>query len=45
MSLLKLKSKTEPLYTPNKIVNYDDINNQPTEPTKKIKEKREEDLE
>ena len=39
MSLLKLKSKTEPLYTPNKIVNYDDINNQPTEPTKKIKEK------
>ena len=26
MSLLKLKSKTEPLYTPNKIINYDDIN-------------------
>ena len=25
MSLLKLKSKTEPLYTPNKFVNYDDV--------------------
>ena len=39
MSLLKLKSKTEPLYTPNKIVNYDDINDQPIEPIKNIKEK------
>ena len=39
MSLLKLKSKTEPLYTPNKIVNYDDINDQPIEPIKNVKEK------
>ena len=35
MSLLKLKSKTEPLYTSNKIINYDDVNDQPTEPIKK----------
>ena len=39
MSLLKLKSKTEPLYTPNKIINDDDANYQPTEPIKKLKEK------
>ena len=39
MSLLKLKSKTEPLYTPNKIINYDDVNHEPTEPIKKVKEK------
>ena len=39
MSLLKLKSKTEPLYSPNKIINDDDINNQPTEQIKKVKEK------
>ena len=34
MSLLKLKSKTEPLYTTNKIINDDDANYQPTEPIK-----------
>ena len=39
MSLLKLKSKTEPLYTSNKIINYDHVNDQPTEPIKKVKEK------
>ena len=39
MSLLKLKSKTEPLYKPNKIINYENINDQPTEPIKKVKEK------
>ncbi len=36
MSLLKLKSKTEPLYTPNKIINDDDVNHQPTEAIKKM---------
>ena len=39
MSLLKLKSKTEPLYTSNKIINYNDANDQPTEPIKKVKDK------
>ena len=39
MSLLKLKSKTEPLYTNKNINNYDEnINKQIIEPTKKIKE-------
>jgi len=39
MSLLKLKSKTEPLYTNKTIINYDEnINKEITEPTKKIKE-------
>ena len=39
MSLLKLKSKTEPLYTNKNINDYDEnINNEITEPTKKIKE-------
>ena len=39
MSLLKLKSKTEPLYTNKNINNYDEnINKEITEPTKKIKE-------
>ena len=39
MSLLKLKSKTEPLYTNKNIINYDEnINKEITEPTKKIKE-------
>ena len=39
MSLLKLKSKTEPLYTNKKIINYDEnINKEIIEPTKKIKE-------
>ena len=37
MSLLKLKSKTEPLYTPNKIINYDEVNDQPTQTIKTIK--------
>ena len=39
MSLLKLKSKTEPLYTNKTIINYDEnINKEIIEPTKKIKE-------
>ena len=39
MSLLKLKSKTEPLYTNKNINNYDEnINKEITEPTKKIKD-------
>ena len=39
MSLLKLKSKTEPLYTNKKIINYDEkINTEIIEPTKIIKE-------
>jgi len=39
MSLLKLKSKTEPLYTNKNVNNYDEnINKQIIEPTKKIKE-------
>ena len=39
MSLLKLKSKTEPLYTNKNINNYDEnLNKEITEPTKKIKE-------
>ena len=38
MSLLKLKSKTEPLYTNKNINNYDvNINKEITEPTKTIK--------
>ena len=39
MSLLKLKSKTEPLYTNKTIINYDDDSNkQINEPIKTIKE-------
>ena len=39
MSLLKLKSKTEPLYTNKNIINYnEDINKEITEPIKNIKE-------
>ena len=39
MSLLKLKSKTEPLYTNKNIINYnEDINKEIAEPIKKIKE-------
>ena len=39
MSLLKLKSKTEPLYTNKKIINYDEkINKEIAEPIKTIKE-------
>ena len=39
MSLLKLKSKTEPLYTNKTIINYDEnINKEITEPTKKFKD-------
>ena len=39
MSLLKLKSKTEPLYTNKNIINYnEDINKEITEPINKIKE-------
>jgi cytoskeletal protein CcmA (bactofilin family) len=39
MSLLKLKSKTEPLYTNKNIINYDENNNKDIiEPTKTIKE-------
>lgn len=39
MSLLKLKSKTEPLYTNKKIINYDDnFNEEIIETTKIIKE-------
>ena len=39
MSLLKLKSKTEPLYTNKKIINYDEkINKEIIEPSKTIKE-------
>ena len=39
MSLLKLKSKKEPLYTNKNIINYnEDINKEITEPKKKIKE-------
>jgi cytoskeletal protein CcmA (bactofilin family) len=39
MSLLKLKSKTEPLYTNNKIINYDDnFKEEIIETTKIIKE-------
>ena len=39
MSLLKLKSKTEPLYTNININNYDEnINKEIIEPTKKIKD-------
>ena len=38
MSLLKLKSKTEPLYTNKSIINYDDdLNKEIKEPIKKIK--------
>ena len=38
MSLLKLKSKTEPLYTNKNINNYDEnINKEIIEPVKKIK--------
>ena len=39
MSLLKLKSKSEPVYTPKKIIDYDELNDQPTESLNKIKEK------
>ncbi len=39
MSLLKLKSKKEPLYTNKNIINYnEDIHKEITEPIKKIKE-------
>ena len=39
MSLLKLRSKTEPLYTNKKIINYDEnINEEIKEPIKTIKE-------
>mgnify|MGYP001399678321 FL=1 len=39
MSLLKLKSKTEPLYTNKNIINYnEDINKEIAEPIKKNKE-------
>ena len=39
MSLLKLKSKTEPLYTNKNIINYDDdIDKEIKEPIKKIKD-------
>ena len=39
MSLLKLKSKTQPLYTNKNINNFDEnINKEIIEPTKKIKE-------
>tara|TARA_B100000965_G_scaffold367913_1_gene354226 strand:- start:578 stop:1048 length:471 start_codon:yes stop_codon:yes gene_type:complete len=39
MSLLKLKSRTEPLYTNKNIITYnEDINKEITEPIKKIKE-------
>ena len=39
MSLLKLKSKTEPLYTNKKIINYDEkINKEIIESAKTIKE-------
>ena len=39
MSLLKLKSKTEPLYTNKTIINYDDDSNkQINEPIKNLKE-------
>ena len=39
MSLLKLKSKTEPLYTNKNTINYnEDINKEIPEPIKKIKE-------
>tara|TARA_B000000475_G_scaffold28841_1_gene22068 strand:+ start:8 stop:475 length:468 start_codon:yes stop_codon:yes gene_type:complete len=38
MSLLKLKSKTEPLYTNKNIINYDDSDKQINEPIKTIKE-------
>ena len=39
MSLLKLKSKTEPLYTNKKIINYDDkIDKEIIESRKTIKE-------
>ena len=39
MSLLKLKSKTEPQYTNKKIINYDEkINKEIIEPSKTIKE-------
>lgn len=39
MSLLKLRSKTEPLYTNKNIINYDEnINKDIIEPTKTIKE-------
>ena len=38
MSLLKLKSKTEPLYTNKSIINYDDdLNKETKEPIKTIK--------
>ena len=38
MSLLKLKSKTEPLYTNKNIINYDDdLNKEIKEPIKTIK--------
>ena len=39
MSLLKLRSKTEPLYTNKNIINYDEnINEEIKEPIKTIKE-------
>ena len=39
MSLLKLKSKTEPLYTNKNIINYDDdLDKEIKEPIKKIKD-------
>ena len=39
MSLLKLRSKTEPLYTNKKIINYDEnINEEIKEPIKTLKE-------
>ena len=39
MSLLKLNSKTEPLYTNKNIINYDEnFNKEIEEPTRKIKE-------
>ena len=41
MSLLKLKSKTEPLYTNKNNINYDDDSNkQINEPIKTLKENR-----
>ena len=38
MSLLKLKSKTEPLHISKNIINYDDVRKEPVEPIKTIKE-------
>ena len=38
MSLLKLKSKTEPLHISKNIINYDDVQNEAVESIKTIKE-------